>query len=49
MVFKVDDLQKTYNEIINSGIEISPPKSTDWGGQELAFDDPDGNKIILLL
>lgn len=49
LVFKVDDLQKTYHEIINSGIEISPPKSTDWGGQELAFDDPDGNKIILLL
>lgn len=47
-VFKVDDLQKTYDEITAKGITIPPIKPTDWGGQEMTFEDPDGNKIILL-
>lgn len=47
-VFKVDDLQKTYDDITAKGITIPPIKSTDWGGQELSFEDPDGNKVILL-
>lgn len=48
-VFRVDDLQKTYEEIIAKGIKAEPPKSTAWGGQELVLEDPDGNNIILLL
>lgn len=48
-VFKVDDLQKTYLEMVEKGIQASPPKTTVWGGQELTLEDPDGNKIILLL
>lgn len=48
-VYKVDDLQKTYEEITSRGIETEPPKTTAWGGQELILEDPDGNKIILLL
>lgn len=47
-VFKADGLQKTYDEIKAKGITIPPIKSTDWGGQELTFEDPDENKIILL-
>ena len=47
-VFKVDDLQRTYEEITAKGIVIPPIKPTDWGGQELSFEDPDGNKVILL-
>lgn len=48
MVFEVDDLQKTYEEIIKTGVAIEPPRTADWGGQELFFSDPDGNKIMLL-
>jgi len=48
-VFKVDDLQKTYEEIIAKGIEAEPPKPTAWGGQELVLEDPDGNNILLLI
>jgi catechol 2,3-dioxygenase-like lactoylglutathione lyase family enzyme len=48
IVFEVDDLQKTYEEIISKGINIDPPRTADWGGKELVFCDPDGNKILLL-
>ena len=48
MVFEVDDLQETYKEIVEKGINIEPPRTTDWGGKELVFSDPDGNKVMLL-
>lgn len=48
MVFDVDNLQKTYEEIKSKGIEIEPPRTADWGGQELLLTDPDGNKIMFL-
>lgn len=48
MVFDADDLQKTYEEILSKGIRIDPPRTTDWGGQELVFCDPDGNKVMIL-
>lgn len=48
MVFDTDDLQKTFEEIKGKGIDIEPPKTTDWGGEELVFSDPDGNKVVLL-
>lgn len=48
MVFMADDLQKTYEEIKNKGINIDPPRTADWGGQELVLNDPDGNIIMLL-
>lgn len=48
LVFKVDNLQKTYESLIANGISVLPPKTTAWGGQELLLEDPDGNKIILL-
>lgn len=48
LVFKVDDLQKTYESLIEKGISATPPQTTAWGGVELLLEDPDGNKIILL-
>ena len=48
MVFNADDLQKTYEEILSKGIKIDPPRTADWGGQELVFYDPDGNKVMIL-
>lgn len=49
IVLRTEDLHKKYEEILENGIKIDPPHTTDWGGQELAFDDPDGNKVIMLL
>lgn len=48
IVFHTDDLQETYEKIKSKGIDIDPPRTADWGGQELVFCDPDGNKIMLL-
>ena len=47
-VFKVDDLAKSYDEIIRKGIDAQPPKATAWGGKEMVLKDPDGNRVILL-
>ncbi len=48
IVFNTDDLQATYEKIIGKGIDINPPRAADWGGQELVFNDPDGNIIMVL-
>lgn len=48
IVFKADDLQKTYEEIKSKGVSIDPPRRADWGGQELVLKDPDGNIIMIL-
>lgn len=48
IVLKVDDLQRTYEEIKRKGINIDPPRRADWGGQELVINDPDGNIIMIL-
>ncbi len=48
MVFEVDDLEETYEKIISQGIAINPPRTADWGGQELTLKDPDGNIIMFL-
>lgn len=48
IVLDSDDVQKTYEEIKNKGIDIAPPKTADWGGQELILHDPDGNVIMIL-
>jgi catechol 2,3-dioxygenase-like lactoylglutathione lyase family enzyme len=47
-VFRCDDLDKTYEELRARGLAIGPPSTTDWGGKELIFQDPDGNKVLLL-
>jgi len=48
IVFVADDLEKTYQELKGKGIAIDPPRRTDWGGQELLLDDPDGNTVMIL-
>ena len=48
VVFQTDDVQKTYEEITAKGIQVPPPRRADWGGQELIFNDPDGNVVMLL-
>lgn len=48
IVLNTDDVQKTYEEIKMKGIKIDPPRTADWGGQELVFHDPDGNIVMLL-
>ena len=48
IVLETDDVQKTYEEITAKGIHIDPPRTADWGGQELVFKDIDGNIVMLL-
>lgn len=48
IVLETDDVHKTYEEIISKGINIDPPRTADWGGQELVFKDIDGNIVMLL-
>jgi catechol 2,3-dioxygenase-like lactoylglutathione lyase family enzyme len=47
-VFRCDDLDRTYEELKAKGLPIQPPTTADWGGKELLFEDPDGNKVLLL-
>lgn len=48
LVFDADDLEKTYQELKEKGIDIAPPQTTDWGGKKLLLNDPDGNEIMIL-
>lgn len=48
IVLETDDVHKTYEEITSKGINIDPPRTADWGGQELVFKDIDGNIVMLL-
>lgn len=47
-VFVCDDVEKTYLELKERGVLLDPPTRADWGGKELKFQDPDGNKLSLL-
>lgn len=48
VVLDSDDVQETYEEIRSKGFDIAPPRTADWGGQELVLNDPDGNVIMIL-
>ena len=48
IVFIVDNIKNTYEEIKSKGINIDPPRRADWGGQQLSVKDPDGNIIMFL-
>ncbi len=48
LVFDCDDLDKTYKELKEKSVNLDPPTTATWGGKELNFVDPDGNKILLL-
>lgn len=41
-------MQKTYEEIRAKGLDVAPPATAGWGGLELTFQDPDGNKVMVL-
>jgi predicted enzyme related to lactoylglutathione lyase len=47
-VFRCDDLDKTYEELKEKGLNIEPPITAVWGGKELPVLDPDGNKVLIL-
>ena len=47
-VFKCDDIDVTYQNIKEKGVDVAPPISTQYGGKELIPKDPDGNKILIL-
>ena len=48
LVFRCDNLDRTYAELREKGADVAPPVTTDWGGRELRLRDPDGNEILLL-
>jgi catechol 2,3-dioxygenase-like lactoylglutathione lyase family enzyme len=49
IVFLTDDIQTTYNELRERGVEFSTePKRQVWGGSEAIFSDPDGNHFHLV-
>lgn len=48
VVLDSDDVEKTYEEIKNRGFEFNPPRTADWGGNELVLNDPDGNIVMIL-
>ena len=48
IVVHVDSLRLTYRDLTKKGINIEPIKKTDWGGEQLLLEDPDGNIIMFL-
>jgi len=49
IVFFTDDIQTTYRELIDKGVEFSvEPKLQPWRGWETQFTDPDGNWFHLV-
>jgi predicted enzyme related to lactoylglutathione lyase len=47
MSFDVDDVEKTYRELSERGVEFTqPPKKEQWGASAI-FKDPDGNTFVI--
>jgi predicted enzyme related to lactoylglutathione lyase len=46
--FRCDNLDKTYEELVLKQLQVEPPYKATWGGREMIFSDPEGNKIMLL-
>jgi predicted enzyme related to lactoylglutathione lyase len=47
MSFAVDDVEKTYREFVERGVEfVQPPKKESWGTSAI-FKDPDGNSFVI--
>jgi len=47
MSLAVDDVEKTYRELSERGVEfVQPPKKESWGTSAV-FKDPDGNSFII--
>ena len=48
LVFKCDDIQATYEDLLAKGAAPNPITVAVWGGKELTLNDPDGNHILIL-
>ena len=47
MSLEVDDVEKTYRELSERGVEfVQPPKKESWGTSAI-FKDPDGNSFVI--
>jgi predicted enzyme related to lactoylglutathione lyase len=45
--FEVDDIDRTYQELVARGVEfVQPPRKESWGSSAI-FKDPDGNSFVL--
>ncbi len=45
----VDDIQSTYENLLQRGVRFhGPPERQDWGGTLAFCEDPDGNQLTLL-
>jgi predicted enzyme related to lactoylglutathione lyase len=45
--FMCDDVERTYKELVERGVEfVQPPKKEPWGTSAV-FKDPDGNSFVL--
>jgi len=45
--FMVDDVERTYQELVARGVEfVQPPKRESWGTSAI-FKDPDGNSFVM--
>lgn len=48
IVVHVDSLSLAYQDLVKKGVNVEPIKKTDWGGQQLTLEAPDGNIIMFL-
>jgi lactoylglutathione lyase len=46
--FYSDDMQSTYEELKNKGVEITPPEKQEWGGIMSKLKDQDGNSYSII-
>jgi predicted enzyme related to lactoylglutathione lyase len=47
IVFRADDVDQTYEQLVEKGVEfIQPPKTESWGTSAI-FQDPNGNQFVL--
>jgi lactoylglutathione lyase len=46
--FYSDDMQSTYKELKNKGVDISQPEKQEWGGIMSKFKDQDGNSYSIV-
>jgi len=48
IAFRVDDLDRTYKEMVGKGVEFTvKPTKEEWGAYAM-FEDPDGNEFWLM-
>ena len=48
VIFHVDDMHRTYAELLEKGVDFPiPPEQAPWGKWWAAFSDPDGNQFGL--